>query len=206
MTRRALKPQPDYRGPAGCETDPDEWGWEDDMGDHIPVSNARLRWAVGDRLWVREDGEVLTHPYASDPTAGEDRWEIVGWRHAADGTIVGYNGHNPTDYVGDCAAHRHPSIHMPRWASRITLDVTAVRVERLQDISEDDAVAEGAFKGKATGRVFNNVTAMRLGGPQWKNARDWFADLWESINGSGSWSANPWVSVTTFRREALDGK
>ncbi len=69
---------------------------------------------------------------------------------------------------------------MPRWASRITLEVTGVRVERLKDISEEDAMAEGW--------------------PRDSFPRPWFVHLWESINGAGSWDANPWVWVVEFRR------
>jgi hypothetical protein len=78
------------------------------------------------------------------------------------------------------------SIHMPRWASRITLAVTGVRVERLQDISDADAIAEG-------------VSAInRLSKEQYRIKR--YKDIWESINGPGSWDANPWVWVVEFKR------
>ena len=80
-----------------------------------------------------------------------------------------------------------PSIHMPRWASRITLEVTGVRVERLQDISEADAIAEGA-------------PWAACGAPQEGSHKAGFAQLWESINGPGSWAANPWVWVVAFKR------
>jgi len=80
-----------------------------------------------------------------------------------------------------------PSIHMPRWASRITLEVTGVRVERLQDISEADAMAEGA-------------PWAACGSPQEGSQKAGYARLWESINGPGSWDANPWVWVVEFKR------
>lgn len=78
-----------------------------------------------------------------------------------------------------------PSIHMPRWASRITLEIVSVRVERLRDISNTDAMAEGCPED----RIDN------LGSPE-----TWFRLLWESINGAGSWEANPLVWVITFKR------
>lgn len=87
-----------------------------------------------------------------------------------------------------------PSIHMPRWASRITLEVTAVRVERLQDISEEDAKAEG-------------VTPM-LGAPEPVPPayRDGFRQLWDEINGErASWASNPFVWVVSFRRAPAGG-
>jgi hypothetical protein len=95
---------------------------------------------------------------------------------------------------------------MPRWASRITLDVIGVRVERLQGISEADAWAEGCERGAPWDNGQGHFPAERdLGGGSsegWDNARDWYADLWDSINGSGSWDANPWVWVVEFRRLA----
>jgi hypothetical protein len=91
-----------------------------------------------------------------------------------------------------------PGMHMPVWASRMTLVVTETRVQRLQEISEEDARAEGCFVGKATGRVFESLTHMRLGGQQWRCARDWYADLFDAINGPDAWAANPWVAAYTF--------
>ena len=77
-----------------------------------------------------------------------------------------------------------PSIHMPRAASRITLEVTEVRVERLQAISRGDAMAEGC--------PFANMAA----GP---DPRDWYRDLWNEINGPGAWGLSPWVWVVAFK-------
>ena len=83
-----------------------------------------------------------------------------------------------------------PSIHMPRWASRITLEVTGVRVERLQGISEADAIAEGARN------------SLHLPGGRF--ARENFEHLWWTINGDGSWESNPWVWVVEFK--AIEAK
>lgn len=80
---------------------------------------------------------------------------------------------------------KKPSIHMPRWASRLTLEITNVRVERLQDISEADAVAEG-------------VEPEFLDGEIYATAKDAFSTLWESINGPGSWALDPLVWVVEF--------
>lgn len=79
-----------------------------------------------------------------------------------------------------------PSIHMPRLASRITLEITSVRVERLQDISEQDALAEGMTFPEGMEHGSNPVDAFR--------------GLWQSINGPESWDANPWVWVIEFKR------
>lgn len=91
-----------------------------------------------------------------------------------------------------------PSIHMPRWASRILLEITAVRVERLKDISEADAKAEGVeladgFQELWKGYAKNHHDLMH-------SAAQSFASLWCSINGDGSWDANPWVWVIEFKR------
>ena len=134
----------------------------------------------GDRLWVREtfgiddeDGSVL---YFADPDTAQ----------AAEHARV----------CEDRYPRRRASIHMPRWASRILLEITDVRVERLCDISEDDARAEGIeyserFKGYCVGMAEHyNSHDPRLS----------YASLWESINGPDSWAANPWVWVVEFRR------
>lgn len=92
-----------------------------------------------------------------------------------------------------------PSIHMPRWASRINLEITGVRVERLQDISRLDIAAEGW--------PYNEDQAMRIELAKALNddeqiddaAIEWFATLWESINGKGSWEQNPFVWAISFR-------
>jgi hypothetical protein len=85
-----------------------------------------------------------------------------------------------------------PSIHMPRWASRLTLRITDVRVQRLQEISEADARAEGApLELRLLDSVRLGATASHTGG---------FERLWESIHGPDSWAANPWVWVIEFRR------
>lgn len=99
-----------------------------------------------------------------------------------------------------------PSIFMPRWASRITLEITDVRVERLKDISDGDAMAEGIYteltkEDTAHGdmwigtRINGSKCVLMPGVPQLH-----YSDLWESINGAGSWNANPWVWVVEFKR------
>lgn len=91
-----------------------------------------------------------------------------------------------------------PSIHMPRWASRITLEITEVRVERLKDISEEDAIAEGIEQVMTDRwRIYGRETD---GNDMDRSARISYRSLWESINGQGSWDANPFVWVLAFRR------
>lgn len=137
------------------------------------------------RLWVRE-----THTFCPKSPRME-RWshtpEEARVLYAADGDVALSGPH------GIWSPKWRPSIHMPRWASRTTLDVLSVRVERLQDISEEDARAEGVVASETTdGRgSFVRVTA-----------REAFSDLWRTINGPESWDANLWVWVVTFKRAA----
>lgn len=134
----------------------------------------------GDRLWVREsfcriDGQ--TRP-----------WIETDYRAT----------YKHGDRLGDTLGIKKrwtPSIHMPRHASRITLEVTGVRVERLQDISQADAVAEGAPPSHPSiDRVSREFGFADF-------PRSWYGQLWEQINGPGSWQANPWVWVISFKRE-----
>jgi hypothetical protein len=96
--------------------------------------------------------------------------------------------------------HKRPSIFMPRVASRITLEITSVRVERLQDISEADALAEGSIGLPES--LYTNVDNLpdRWDTAALESSTFDFAVLWKSINGPGSWEANPWVWVIEFQR------
>ncbi len=103
-----------------------------------------------------------------------------------------------------------PGIHLPKNYSRIWLLVEEVRVERLQDITEADAWAEGCLPGKPTdnGGYFPALEEHEKGKGQygWEDAREWYNWLWEDINGSGSWDANPWVWVVRFRVLSTTGR
>ena len=168
QTRRAIKPQP--RRVDGGVPFGDAPAWA-----HAEPGSAVMRCPYGkrgDRLWVRETWRVCggrEYEYQQDrsqamyrATHQEDgfplTWESYTWR---------------------------PSIFMPRWASRITLQVTGVRVERLHGISRGDAMAEGC--------PFANMAD----GP---DPRQWYAELWGQINGPDAWDANPWAWVVEFRR------
>lgn len=173
QTRRVVKPRKDRD--LGCELAACELAGEVNGGEY---RNAYC--SPGDRLWVRE--------------AWRD-WSDAAWHYAADGLVLpkqrdrGLAAMLSSRAPFTWESYRwRPSIHMPRWASRITLEVTGVRVERLQGISEADAMAEGAAP----------VLVPPDGGscPHVEGYRD----LWESINGTGSWDANPWVWVVEFRR------
>jgi hypothetical protein len=88
-----------------------------------------------------------------------------------------------------------PGMHMPQWASRILLEITEVRVERLQDISEADAKAEGCDPWEDLAGVPGVTVGDRL-----QNYRLAYRHLWDQINGAGAWDANPWVWAVSFRR------
>jgi len=178
---------------------------------HVKEPNGHRRWhpadpdaiaacpygQPGDRLWVRETwADVPRH----QPTTNED----LPWRD--DGKIIVYSA--DLEWEGarqfSCAdgvlrwakpAKWSPSIFMPRWASRITLEITGVRVERLQDISEGDARAEGARNlDVASGRETLDPYS-RQG-----SCVAHYKHIWQEINGDGSWVLNPWVWVIEFKK------
>ncbi|MDW5499902.1 hypothetical protein R6Y99_08885 [Pseudomonas lundensis] len=173
QTRRPIKfPLLDKN--MGCELSGNELAGEVRAGNYSNVPFGQ----VGDRLWVREAYQGPLFEFDQMGTYLEDtskfeRPEFCEYR--ADG------GKTPEYYDADDNLRFgwKPSIHMPRWASRITLEITGVRVERLQEISETDAIAEG-------GTEHFNI--------------DWFGPLWASIYGVDSWNANPWVWVIEFKR------
>lgn len=140
----------------------------------------------GDRLWVREtwmpDGprDGTWDDFAFFGCKGSP-FSMIPEQYRTPAHVIHRASWDGSEMTG-----WKPSIHMPRWASRITLEITGVRVERLKDISDADAAAEG-FVDEGTGR-------------EWKSGRQRFGELWESINGPGSWNANPWVWVVEFKR------
>lgn len=147
----------------------------------------RTKYQVGDRLWVREAWrceKVFDDTSPSSLPTGE----CVAAHYEADGARKFWK------YPNLPAGRLRPSIHMPRRFSRITLEVTDVRVERLQDISEVDAKAEGALRD-----AFEYWTHGQTNPRQNISAKASFFELWESINGEGSWFSNPWVAAYTFK-------
>lgn len=163
---------------------------------HVPYK-------VGDRLWVRE------------------AWRCNSW--AKDVAAIFYRAHENCSYTEMCeqfpiagqkgiapSQSWKPSIHMPRWISRLTLTITDVRIERLQDISEEDAIAEGItmtledspacawFSGIHTN---TNLAPENMDGWHINDAQAAFQDLWNKINGANAWDANPWVIAISFSVE-----
>ncbi|MBJ8706250.1 hypothetical protein I5369_00475 [Citrobacter freundii] len=149
---------------------------------------------VGDRIWVREtyQGPLFDYEHMESYLEDSSKFEKPEFCvYRADG--------NPAPEFYDADDNLHcgwsPSIHMPRWARRITLEITGVRVERLNSISQEDAQAEGM---ELTGwrPTYSDPDS---GGEVW-TPYDNFAQLWESIYGEESWKANPWVWVIEFKR------
>ncbi|NGZ06600.1 MAG: hypothetical protein G8237_09605 [Magnetococcales bacterium] len=184
QTRRVIKPQPSFNS---LEPGSVKWKdrcfieWSDKETPAAQLATFCPYGKPGDRLWVRETFAIV-------PRTAYVR--SVGVQQIL----------RPDDYH-DAAIFRasfdraigkvwRPSIHMPRWASRITLEITDIRVERLQDISDPDAKAEGVMLPDRTCTMYHGI---------W---RDEFQRLWDSINakrGHG-WNVNPWVWVIEFRR------
>ena len=192
--------------------DPYNWGFEDNncMGNFVVLPDQFCpHGSVGDQLWVREN------TYADHETS--DCITLAKYFNGA---------HVLHDYAPDCDPDREykdsiahwwysrdccPSIYMPRWASRIQLEITDIRVERLNDISEEDSMAEGLKAVSKDGDLYKCGIPDADGLPgndnygwhwhEWEVfAKTAFRKLWQKINGIKSWDDNPWVWVVEFER------
>ncbi|WP_414461747.1 hypothetical protein [Hyphomicrobium sp. DY-1] len=188
MTRRILKPQPDFpphpRGGIGFSALTPERhyeirGWTEEQG---PLMRHRpLRFWRGDLLWVRETWARVHDNFDCDDPFCRHRFMF-----AAD------------DQGGNDELKWKPSIHMPRLASRLTLEVKSVKVERIQDISDDDALAEGVSKIKDHCYVIKGF-GYDTAGLCHSRPTIPFAILWKHLNGEEAWEANPYVVAVTFK-------
>lgn len=176
-------------------------------GNGLWLYPGKLPYSVGDRIWVREAWRVSRIHDETPPRDLKPRTMTVFFE--AGGSIA--NQDAPGDWkaavwpeVGErpeWAGKPRPSMFMPRWASRITLEVTGVKVERLQDCSREDAIAEGLIR-----HPFAPVASVSFG-CNWTFEEDSrfgspvsaYASLWDHINGPGAWDKNPWVAAYTFR-------
>ena len=158
----------------------------------------------GDRLWVREAFEVVRETCSYEV----EEYDYFPWdaefygppQHALRAKCPRGGERARVLYRADedePIERWRPSKYMPRWASRITLEVTGVRVERLQDISAHDAIAEGV---EISDLAKLHALALRKQGRNISAAVVEYGILWESINGPGSWDVNPWVWVVEFKR------
>ncbi|HBT2174851.1 hypothetical protein [Klebsiella pneumoniae] len=208
QTRRPIKWKQTRFTEIGEREDGSKWPWSEDAEHAFDFWHPCPFGSVGDRIWVREtfQGPLfdfdLMDSYCKDSTPFEKSEFCV---YKADGVPA------PEFYDADDELHCcwRPSIHMPRWASRILLEITDVRVERLNSISPEDAESEGLECTNFTG--FGDEPGLpSYPEPdvyfdplkkQWKEyPPEAFAGLWESIYGEGSWQANPWVWVIEFKR------
>lgn len=146
---------------------------------------------IGDRLWVRE-----TWREADSLLGGSTLTPPVAFAYKADKTIFDYKGAQYNTFGLNFEKFKwKPSIFMPRAACRIMLEITDVRVQRLHDISEQDAILEGIEKWPD-----GNYKAYGNNAGKFRQATDSFRSLWASINGFESWNANPLVWALTFKR------
>lgn len=153
-------------------------GW---FGDEEGDVSFFAGYAPGDRLWVREAWR--THKAYDDLKPSEMGGEETVWPELE---------RDNCDYHG---RYRHGRF-MPRWASRLTLIVTDVRVERLQDCSEADAIAEGLEWGSPG--MWSVIHSLPIIGD---DPRKVYGELWDHINGDGAWASNPWVTAISFEVE-----
>jgi hypothetical protein len=153
----------------------------------------------GDRLWVRETWQPV---WATEDRPPHGLASAEGWRIGYVATDGVQEFHDMDDGL---VVRSRPSIHMPRWASRITLEITSIRVERLQAITEEDARAEGL-------EIVRTDPEVRYAGQphnpgEWRSAVRAFEQLWSAINGErASWSSNPWVWALSFKRVEAGGE
>lgn len=181
VTRRTMKAQPQLKG--------NLWeaygaGWSSEMSSVPAVPSHSLAancpyGQAGDRLWVRETCFINDYRQSNVPIDERIDVEVV------------YRADPLPDWEGEESLITwRPSIHMPRWACRILLEVTAVRVERLQDIDEQQALAEGVMLAERDiDPDGNDLSPVEL-----------FGGLWVMLNGMESWNANPWVWTVEFKQ------
>jgi hypothetical protein len=192
QTRRVVKPQPmqpDKWGIWGSESEPSEGYYiliheEGGEGAGSNVAHQSPEWVPrcpygvpGDGLWVRE----TWHDYMGEETLYRADFPII--QHDEDGEDLSLRA----EYF-----KWRPSIFMPRAFSRITLEITGVRAERLRDITEEDAIAEGCAGGMHGSQSLDDLV----------DPLDEYRDLWNTINGKTyPWESNPWVWVIEFKKE-----
>ena len=161
------------------------------------LAERKLPYALGDTLWVREAFAIVpqtAYDWRNTPHVRDGDWCAIFRAEWARSHSTSWNS----------------PIHMPRWASRITLAVTAVKVERVQDISEEDARAEGIREFPCLGPYRGpDATFWTYGDGKTDNSagltpRDGFRNLWIDIHGEDAWARNEWVAAISFERVNAD--
>ncbi|HHS9697052.1 TPA: hypothetical protein ACTW7C_001715 [Klebsiella pneumoniae] len=224
QTRRIIKPQPEATLSGSLSG---KWLSRplnglllpkiEDIAIHCPFG------VVGDRIWVREtwsdvnlDGAPAVAYRADDEVydlmENKSLLDEDGAFNYQDTRVSKYQfAAWHSDLISGIEGNWRPSIHMPRWASRIMLEITDVRVERLNSINEHDAIAEGLAEISKDWRTYKYGVPDRDGYPGTDDCgwpwHEWecypisaYSKLWESIYGADSWQANPWVWVIEFKR------
>lgn len=214
VTRRAIKVQPHIDVSGNFCVGNSNYG-QDGYGNPVTkhfVNGCCPYGKLGDRLWVRETFALLGNEdgccidWHDNLVKGDERGAARIYRASCPLGDYGLNQiPAKAEWKPDTEAMEYdgawrPSIHMPRWASRILLEITDVRVERLQDITEAQAKAEGVRPMR-----YGSDTWVSREGPgnlvtPWPTAKEAFGDLWNSINGPHAWEANPWVWCVSFQR------
>lgn len=213
QTRRLFKPQPEEGKDGMCTCNGHLGNTNYLMRDIAPKHWVRIK--VGDRLWVRENAAVRHQSWHH--TDGDkhqvcyraDEDEHGRWLGLPSSGSTIRSGKAPSVFPRkshnvDGSLRWQPSIHMPRWASRLTLTVTEVRVERLQECSEADAIAEGIEPHKSGWMPYSTAFYDGDGitpANYHADPRISYMQLWDSINGQGAWDANPWIVAYTFTVE-----
>ena len=207
VTRRAIKVQPRIDASGNFCVGNSNYG-QDGYGKPVTkhfVNGCCPYGQPGDRLWVRETFALLGNEdgccidWQDNLVKGDERDAARIYRASCPPGDYGLNQiPAKAEWKPDTEAMEYdgawrPSIHMPRWASRILLEITDVRVERLQDITYEQAAAEGVHRGP-----LREWCASDEGGACHKYPVSAFRDLWQSVG--GSWDANPWVWVVEFKR------
>jgi hypothetical protein len=207
VTRRATKVQPRIDASGNFCVGNSNYG-QDGYGKPVTkhfVNSCCPYGKRGDRLWVRETFALLGNEdgccidWQDNLVKGDERGAARIYRASCPPGDYGLNQiPAKAEWKPDTEAMEYdgawrPSIHMPRWASRILLEITDVRVERLQDITYEQAAAEGVHRGP-----LREWCASDEGGACHKYPVPAFRDLWQSVG--GSWDANPWVWVVEFKR------
>lgn len=193
QTRRLLSPQPTPHrdGMVGHKSLAGHFG--EHVFGHCMCMLGDNPWGKeGDRLWVREGWGMAL----SSGAGWMDGGATLTYRADGEQVPIVAERFDLLETVGKLtnwrASWRSPRF-MPRWASRLTLELTEVRIERLQDISKDDAIAEGLDRS-------DTCWSHKALDGWWEDPRDAYCHLWDSIHGPGSWNKNPWVWTLTFKR------
>ena len=183
QTRRIIKPQYEVSGSIWTSIKTKTWMYQSKIENCEFLLKVCPYGQVGDILWVRET-------WLKTMIRDEEGWFYI--------YIYRADCNEYDDYKGEWK----PSIFMPKEASRIKLEITDIRVERVQDISNADIIAEGIKKidGPVIGYPFGIPFNYNNGIANYTTPREAYMELWESINGKGSWNKNPWVWCISFKR------